>query len=114
MWGSWASPSRFHTAKTRRRHSIRTAERRKADPQCGHRHNRGGLCIQLVKEFIGVFQIDSIESLGEPAIDGRKEITGFNIPPLVAPQPSQSGGRAQFKHPCALPSAHVQCPAKTV
>jgi hypothetical protein len=36
---------------------MQTAERENADPQCGHRRSRGGLCIELVKEHFGILQV---------------------------------------------------------
>jgi hypothetical protein len=95
-------------------HSTRTDERQEADSQCGHRHNRGRLCIQLSKECFGFLQVDRVETFREPTVDERKYITGFGISPLVAQQPSESIGGAQFKHPCSLLPAHVQRPAKTL
>src|SRR5262245_51521245 len=85
-WGASAVPAspRGWLLVTRRRSSMRMAEPRKAAPQCGHRHNRG-VCVQLAKERLGIFQIDCVEALGEPAVDGREKITGFHVSPLVAP-----------------------------
>jgi hypothetical protein len=39
---------------------MQTAERQKADPQCGHCRSRGGLRIELVKEHFGILQVDCV------------------------------------------------------
>jgi hypothetical protein len=59
---------------------------------------RDWLCAQLSKERVGNFQVDSVKALCKPIIDGLKEITGFDTPPVVARQPSEIGGSAQLKH----------------
>jgi hypothetical protein len=73
----------------------------------------GYLTIQPSKERFGIIQVDGVETFDEPCIGWRKEITGFNTPPLVAPQSRETSGGPQFKHPCALapadPSPSMRC-----
>src|SRR5204862_8161838 len=41
-------------------------------------------------------QIDGVEALGEPAVNGRQEITGCCTPALFAPQPGEARRGAQL------------------
>ncbi len=42
---------------------------------------------QLVQQRLRLFQIGSVEALGEPAVDGCQQIARLAPPALFAPQP---------------------------
>src|SRR5262249_62097490 len=49
---------------------------------------------QVVEQGFGVFQVRRLEALGEPAVDGREEITGFDALALIAPEAVEAGPAA--------------------
>ena|SRR6516165_2397292 len=51
---------------------------------------------QVFEQCLGLFQIGRVKSLGEPAVDGRQQVTPFVSPALFAPQPGQTRGGAQL------------------
>ena len=51
---------------------------------------------QLVEDCLCFPQIGRVEALGEPAVDRREEVAGFLVPTLLAPQPDEAHGGAQF------------------
>src|SRR5450631_1885560 len=57
---------------------------------------------QLVDECLRLFQIGSIEPLGEPVVFDREEVAGFGVATLVAAQPGEAHGGAQFPELGAL------------
>jgi hypothetical protein len=54
-------------------------------------------CCQLVEQGLCLFQIERVEAVGEPAIDGREEIAGFGALALVAPETGEAGARLQLE-----------------
>jgi hypothetical protein len=61
------------------------------------------LRIERLEQRLGLFQIGSVETLGEPAVDRREKVAGFSLAALVAAEPSEARGGAQFPElgPCA-------------
>src|ERR1700730_6914941 len=57
---------------------------------------------QFVEKLPRIFQIDGVEALGEPAVNGRQEISGCCTPALFAPQPGAAGRGAEFIGLCLL------------
>ena len=51
---------------------------------------------QFVEQRLCLFEIGRVEAFGEPAVDRREEIAGFGAPALVAPEPGEARGGAQF------------------
>ena len=51
---------------------------------------------QLVEQRLRLFQIGGVEAFGEPAVDRREEIAGFGAAALVAAEPGEAHGGAQF------------------
>src|SRR6516225_11506065 len=64
---------------------------------------------QLGEEFCGLFQIDGVEALGEPAVDGRKKFARLGPPALFAPQPGEARRRAQLVRFGLLIARDTQC-----
>jgi hypothetical protein len=56
-----------------------------------------------IEQRLGVLQDRRVETFGEPAVDGREKITGFDAFTLIAPEAGEAGGGAQFRSFCALP-----------
>ena len=57
---------------------------------------------QPVEQPLGYFQVRGVETLGEPAVDGREQLVGVGAAALLAPQPGEARGGAQFVAACAL------------
>src|SRR3954447_26115955 len=53
--------------------------------------------LQLFQQRFGRLDVARVKSLREPAIDGRKEVTGFAAPALCAPELSQADRYPQFE-----------------
>ena len=86
---------------------VRPGEGRLTEPQAATRPWRrnwsscpfadvGTHLEQTVKQRHCVFQIGSIESLSEPTVDRREEVTGFRAPGLVAAEPGKAHSSTQF------------------
>ena len=56
----------------------------------------GWWSAQLAEQFLRLFQIGGIEALGIPAVDRREKIAGFSAAALVAAEPGEARGGAQF------------------
>ena len=67
-----------------------------ADIRAGFRHMPVSGLRQFAEQRLRLFEIDRVKPLGEPAVDGGKEVAGFAAPTLVAAQPGEARGRAQF------------------
>jgi hypothetical protein len=52
--------------------------------------------IEIVKQRLRVFEVLCVEAFGEPAIDRREEVSGFGGAALVATEPGEARGSAQF------------------
>src|SRR5262249_39090548 len=81
-WRWWAN---------RRRYRLR--------PIWGARNSSGismASSRKLVDQGLRFLQIGCVETLGEPAVDGSEEIAGFGVAALVAAEPGEARGRAQF------------------
>jgi hypothetical protein len=63
---------------------------------------------QLIEQPLRFFQVGGVETLGKPAVDGRKQLTPFASPALLAPQPSEAYGGTQFIPPSALLAGNRQ------
>src|SRR5580704_7120838 len=57
---------------------------------------------QLVEQGLGFFQVGGVETLGEPAVDGREQLACLAPPALLAPQPGEARRGAQFPELGAL------------
>src|SRR5499427_4083984 len=57
---------------------------------------------QLRAEFCGVLQVSGVEALGERAVEGCEQVARLAPPALLAPQPGEARGGAQFVALCAL------------
>ena len=57
---------------------------------------------ELVEKRLCVFQVGGVEALGKPTIDRCQQVAGFGAATLVAAQPGEAHGGAQFVAPCAL------------
>src|SRR5438132_986995 len=51
---------------------------------------------KLVQQRLCLFQIGGVEAFGEPAVDRREEVAGFVAPILIAAEPGEADGGAQF------------------
>src|SRR6516162_2300425 len=51
---------------------------------------------QLVQQRLRLLQIGSVEAFGEPAVDRSEEVAGFGAAALIAAQPGEAPGSAQF------------------
>src|ERR1700732_4769012 len=56
----------------------------------------GWWSAQLAEQFLRLLQIGGIEALGKPAVDRREKIAGFSAAALVAAEPGEARGGAQF------------------
>jgi len=54
------------------------------------------LAAQFVEERFCLLEIGGIEAFGEPAIDRREKVAGFNVLVLVATEPGEAHGGTQF------------------
>ncbi len=52
--------------------------------------------IKLVEQRLRVFEIGCVEPFGEPAVDRREDVAGFGAAALVAAEPGEARGGAQF------------------
>ena len=78
------------------------------------------LCERVEQHFRG-FQVGRVEPFGKPLIDRLEERCRIGGTALIAPQPGQTGGAAQFPGQCLLPARPVVifrqmipwCPSET-
>ena len=68
------------------------------------------LCRELVEQRFCVSQVERVEALGEPAVDGREGIAGLGAPALVAAKPGEARSGAQFPELGLLLSGNGQSP----
>src|SRR5215472_11813819 len=54
------------------------------------------LGTQFVEQRLCVFEVGGIEAFGEPAVDRREQVVRFGAATLVAAEPSEARGGAQF------------------
>jgi len=57
---------------------------------------------QLGEERLRFLEVRGVEAFGEPAVDGREQLVGVGAAALLAPQPGEARGGAQFVAACAL------------
>ena len=57
---------------------------------------------QFVEQHLCVFQAAGVEALGEPAVNRGEEVAGLGAAALLAPQPGEIAGGAQFQRFCSL------------
>ena len=63
---------------------------------------------ELRQESLRLFQIGGIETLGEPAADGREQISCRGPPDLFAPEPREGRRGAQIIGLCLMSSCDAQ------
>jgi hypothetical protein len=51
---------------------------------------------QLIEQRLRFFEILCVEAFGEPAVDREEEVAGFRVAALVAAEPGEARGGAQF------------------
>src|SRR5437870_4194248 len=51
---------------------------------------------EFVEQRLCVFEIGRVEAFGEPAVDRGEKIAGFGVTALVAAEPGEARGGAQF------------------
>src|SRR6266851_902942 len=51
---------------------------------------------ELIEQRLRLFQIGRVEALGEPAVERCEKIAGFGVKALVAAEPGEARGCAQF------------------
>src|SRR6266481_2123414 len=54
------------------------------------------LLAQLVKQCLRILKIRRAEALGEPAVNWHEKVTGFGAVALIAAEPGEADGGAQF------------------
>jgi len=64
-------------------------------PQPRQAHRRAqfwgnGFSAQFIQQRFGPPKDRHVEALGEPAIDGTEQVTGFNIPSLIVPEEGET------------------------
>jgi hypothetical protein len=52
--------------------------------------------MQLIKQRLGLLQIERVEAFAEPVIDRSEKIAGLIPFALIAPEPRHAHRRAQF------------------
>ena len=62
---------------------------------------------QLVEQRLRFFEIGSPETLAEPAVNGREEITCFGPPALFAPQPRKVGRSNSSEFACCCRAIQI-------
>jgi hypothetical protein len=51
---------------------------------------------KLVEQGLGLLQVERVEALGEPTIDGGEKIVGLPRPALIAPEPGHARRRTEL------------------
>jgi hypothetical protein len=64
---------------------------------------------KLVEQRLRVFEVGRVEAFGEPREDRREEVAGFGVMTLVATQPGEARGGAQFPELGLLLLGDAQC-----
>ena len=57
----------------------------------------------MVDQGLRLIEIEGVETLGEPAIDGRKHLVTLLTPALIAPQADEARRGPQFERLSLLP-----------
>ena len=57
---------------------------------------------EFVEQRLRFSQVRGVEALGEPAVEGREQVARLAPSALLAPQPGEARGGAQFVAPRAL------------
>ena len=57
---------------------------------------------EFVQQPLRFFQVGGVEALGKPAVEGREQVARLGPAALLAPQPGEACGGAQFVAPRAL------------
>src|ERR1700737_465975 len=52
--------------------------------------------LEFVEQRFCLFEIGGVEAFGEPAVDRREQVAGFGAAALVAAEPGEARGGAQF------------------
>src|SRR5262249_23547787 len=60
------------------------------------RFGGGMVLVQHLEERLCLLELRRVNSLGEPAVDRREEVTGFGALALLAPQARKAGGGTQL------------------
>src|SRR6516165_2788047 len=51
---------------------------------------------ELIEERLRLFEVGRVEAFGEPAVDRREQVASFGAAALVATEPGNTRGGAQF------------------
>src|SRR6516164_2040721 len=70
--------------------------------------------LQFVEQHPRFFQVGGVEAFGERAVDGGEQLVRFGVSALVAPEPGEARGGAQFVAPSALLAGDRQGGAERV
>ena len=57
---------------------------------------------KFIEQLLGLFQIERVEALGEPAVDRSEKLAGLIPLALIAPEPRHAHRSAQFPGFCLL------------
>src|SRR5439155_17429777 len=68
---------------------------------------------KYIQQRLGFLQVHRIKPLGEPAVDGRQQLSGFSALTLLLPQPAQAHGRPQLQRFRLLLAGDAEGLAKT-
>src|SRR6516164_2441262 len=60
------------------------------------RRTSSSLLPEFVEQRLCVFEIGRIKAFGEPAVERGEQVAGFGLAALVAAQPGEAHGGAQF------------------
>src|SRR6516225_10004309 len=66
------------------------------------------LPTQFVEQRLCVFEVGGVEAFGEPVVDRREQVLRFGVATLVAAEPSEARGGAQFPEFGLLLSGNAQ------
>jgi len=60
---------------------------------------RGGIALlQQIEQRRGALEIGRIEAFGEPFINWREKVAGFNVLALVTPEAGKARRSSEFEH----------------
>src|SRR5215470_14836307 len=67
-----------------------------------------GLSTEFVEQSLRLLEVRYVEAFGEPTVDRCEQVAGFGAAALVATQPGEARGGAQFPQLCLLAPADFQ------
>ncbi len=68
---------------------------------------------QLIQQGLSLLQVRRVKPFREPLINGRKEVAGFRLLPLLLPQPGEARGGTQLPGFGLLVAGHGEGLLKT-